>query len=246
MEDYLKKYQAIYEGTQKLIGVRGSGIVEWEKYGDGNEFLKKVTPFVQIMISKKQRAISILDYGCGEAIHIYKRDYKKVKERLDGITLYEHLKGMIQCYYCYDPAVAKFSVKPSVGTQFDFVALPDVLEHVPEEYIDGIISECFSYQKDDGLLMATISNNEAFLHFENPDGTVGENLHCTCRPMDFWIDKFKKLSNGKAFVIGLTDRAYMQSINQRATVYYTKQDSDGYVVDTTIFPLNVFLWYTKQ
>lgn len=197
-DEYLNKYKAIYSGTQKLIseGTTRSG----EMYGDGLMFVKKVMIFVNYIITKKDRAVTILDYGCGRAMHTHKRDYN-MSDRFKNITIFELFKGMIQCYYCYDPAVRRYSTKPTPGTQFDLVAIPDVLEHVPEEGLESVIADAASFLKKDGLLVATIGGLPARCHFANEDGSIGENLHCTLKPLVWWIDLFHTLIPDRSFVI---------------------------------------------
>ena len=238
---YLKQYEGIYTGQQKLTLVKGRGPDEGEVYGDGTEFLKKVLQFVDYTIKTKHRAISVLDYGCGRAMHTHNPSYNMVKSFKDT-TIFSHFKGMIQSYYCYDPAVPRYSTKPSQGSLFDLVAIPDVLEHVPEEHVAEVIKDCSSFVKDDGLLVATISNNKAYSHFTNPDGTLGENLHCTLKPIEWWINLFHSVIVDRAFVIGVNDTLFMKSINSRATVIWYNSDTEKFKTNQTKFP---FVWYNK-
>lgn len=232
--NYLQKYIELYNGRQKLTLVKGTGLRKGELYGDGVEFLKKVMQFVQYVIYKKHRAISILDYGCGRAMHTHNPNYNMC-DRYHDTTIFEHYKGAIQSYYCYDPGVPRYSVKPSPGSKFDLVAVPDVLEHVPEEFVDDVIRDSVSFLRDDGLFVATISNNLSYAHFLNSDGSLGDNLHCTLKPFEWWIEKFKTLVPNKAYVLVHCDLEYHKSIGSSATLRFHKSDSAGFTIDKERF-----------
>ena len=51
----------------------------------------------------------------------------------------------VETIQLYDPGVEEFSTRPS--TNFDGVISTDVLEHIPEEDIDWVLAERFSFAK---------------------------------------------------------------------------------------------------
>jgi len=104
---------------------------------------------------------TMLDYGCGKAQH-HDLTWKATK---------------------YDPAIPEFNVKP-IGT-FDLVISTDVLEHIPEENIDNIIADIFSYQGK--WVFVSVCCREAREILPN-----GMNAHATVKPEDWWKDKFNK------------------------------------------------------
>lgn len=240
LQEYIEKYKGIYSGEQKITLSQGKPN-PGEGYGDGLEFVNKVYPFVSYTTKQKKRAISILDYGCGTAMHVHNPTYN-IGSRYNNQTIFTTMKGMVQCYYCYDPAVLRYSIKPSPGSLFDLVAIPDVLEHVPEEHVDEIILDSSSYVKEDGVYVVSVCNNPSYAHFSNKDGSMGENLHCTLKPLDWWIEKIHGLVKDRAFVIAHADSAYMKSIGSNATLRYYKQDSANYYIDTKNFP---YMWVDK-
>lgn len=240
LQEYIEKYKGIYSGAQKLILTKGKPNPN-EGYGDGLEFVKKVYPFVSYTAKRKKRAISILDYGCGTAMHVHNPTYN-IGNKYNNQTIFTTMNGMIQCYYCYDPAVGRYSTKPSPGSLFDLVAIPDVLEHVPEEHVDEVIQDSSSFVKEDGLYVITVSNNPAYAHFSNEDGSLGENLHCTLKPLEWWIEKIHSLVKDRAFVIVHNDSAYMKSIGSNATLRFYKHDSAYYQIDKSKFP---YMWVDK-
>jgi len=104
---------------------------------------------------------TMLDYGCGKAQH-HDLTWKATK---------------------YDPAIPEFNVKP-IGT-FDLVISTDVLEHIPEENIDNIIADIFSYQGK--WVFVSVCCRKAREILPN-----GMNAHATVKPEDWWKDKFNK------------------------------------------------------
>ena len=218
-EEYIKKYEEIHSGKSKFVSVYNGEIQKVYNdecmFGDGVEFVKKVFPFITNLIEQKQRAVTILDYGCGQALHTYNSNYKYHKNipKLVGNTIFSFFNGMIQSYYCYDPAVKKYSVKPSSGTLFDLVVLADVLEHIPEEYVVDVIKEAASYCKKDGYIMFTISGNIAYSHFPNEDGSPGENAHITRKSQDWWFDTIANSVGDLTFVMMYTNNDIFKETN---------------------------------
>lgn len=239
-DSHIEKYINLYTGKQKLVYNKGTGLRPGEVYGDGVEFLKKVMQFVPYVIWKKRRAISILDYGCGRAMHTHNPTYNMC-DRYHNTTIFEYYSGMIQSYYCYDPGVPRYSIKPSKGSLFDLVAIPDVLEHVPEEEVCEVIADAFSYLRPNGLLVATISNNPAWAHFKNSDGTMGDNLHCTLRPFEWWIEKFNSVITNRAFVLMHSDLEYLKSIGSERTLQYYSHNSAEFTIDRERFD-SKYIW----
>jgi len=203
LEQYILKYQALHNGTEQFLTDGTS-----PKYNntdpskdkvlfDGSQLGKKLPLFIQQVIDSKQRAITLLDYGCGKAIHVYlplKEHGKK--------TLLGRFDGMIQCYYCYDPAVEKYKVKPPQGMVFDLVCCADVMEHIPEENVPDVLKEIYSHTKHDGAAVFTISGNPARKQFID-----GENLHITVKSVEWWIDIFKQTFTDKSFCILYNDES---------------------------------------
>lgn len=204
-EYYIDKYRAIHTGKDTMVYIKDGQHRKVSKsavYGDGRQLVKKVLPYIDRMIKVRSRAITILDYGCGQARHVYDPRYvnnwqfKNFKDQ----TIFSFFPGMIQSYYCYDPAVPRYSEPPCAGTKFDLVAVPDVLEHIPEESLESIIRSLGQYVRDDGLIVFSISGNVAAAHFNNEDGTV-ENAHITVKPFKWWNDLIASSVQDRAYVI---------------------------------------------
>lgn len=209
LQEYIIKYQGIHDGTDPFLQLKEEidpvtghkvqvrsnlpPMLNLSKRGalfDGSQLGKKMPDYIDHIITKKQRAITLLDYGCGQAIHTY----QPLPEH-DNKTLLGRFNGMIQCYYCYDPAVKKYNQKPPHGMLFDTVCCADVMEHIPEEHVDEVLEDIFSYLKDDGTAMFTISASQASKAFKD-----GENLHITLKEPQWWTDKLLKIFGDKAFL----------------------------------------------
>ena len=110
---------------------------------------------------------TLLDFGCGKGIR-----YKdKSVEKKFGImpTL-------------YDPAIEKFNTLPS--TNFDGIFSTDVMEHIPEDEIDEILS--YKFEHANKFVYIGICVIPAVTHL-----STGENAHCTVKPFDWWLEKIK-------------------------------------------------------
>lgn len=132
-----------------------------------------VIPITELVMASGAK--TLLDYGCGEG-----KQYE------------------IECYHVfwnvmptlYDPAVARFSQRPSA--QFDGVICTDVLEHVPEAELDAVIDDLVGYAR----LWCFISvccrpANRKYL----PDG---RNIHVTLKPPAWWRHKLISAFAGRA------------------------------------------------
>lgn len=105
---------------------------------------------------KKYDCKTLLDYGCGKAVH--------------------HKKPLIDTTL-YDPYYSPYSKKPD-GT-FDMVICTDVMEHIPEEEVGQILAQLINYT--DRVLFLAISTVPAKKTFSN-----GVNVHLTIKPKEWW------------------------------------------------------------
>jgi hypothetical protein len=210
LQEYVLRYQGIHSGTDQYLAVDGRlhtnqiDPTKGKVLFDGSQLGKKFPPYIQHVIDTKGRAVSLLDYGCGKAIHTY------IPLSAHGNkTLLGRLNGMIQCYYCYDPAVKQYATKPSDGSLFDITCCADVMEHVPEEFVPEVLSEMASYTKDDGVLIFSISSNKAKKMFSD-----GENLHATIKSLDWWTDAIRKYCGDKSFLLLHDDDTRLNPVTQ--------------------------------
>jgi 2-polyprenyl-3-methyl-5-hydroxy-6-metoxy-1,4-benzoquinol methylase len=105
--------------------------------------------------------LRVLDYGCGQS------------------KLYEQIEALGPKVSRYDPAIPELANKPQ--EEFDLVLNIDVMEHLPENEIDGFISEIKNYSKNVIFIIDTIPA-KTFL----PDG---QNAHLTVKPPEWWRER---------------------------------------------------------
>ncbi|MCL6285938.1 class I SAM-dependent methyltransferase [Ruegeria sp. 2012CJ41-6] len=126
-------------------------------YGRSSEDL--LGPMMRVF-SKFDGIQSILDYGCGRSHTV---DW--LAKLLDAEA------------HRYDPAIPQFSVLPV--TECDAVICTDVLEHIPKEDMQNVISE-----------IASVSHLVYFNICTRPAATMlpnGENAHCTVETDNWWF-----------------------------------------------------------
>lgn len=121
----------------------------------------------------KHKPTTMLDYGCGKASNL---------SRKDNCLEYWNIKRAS----LYDPAVPKFS-KLSSG-KFDCVLCTDVLEHIPEQNVPHVIEELTSR----ATMFAFMSISELPAKRTLPNG---ENAHCTCKPKTWWMEQLVTYGN---------------------------------------------------
>ena len=109
---------------------------------------------------------TILDFGCGKGLQ-YSRD--KIFKAWGN-----HPPTL------YDPAVEAFAVKP-VG-QFDGVISTGMLEHVPIDELDAVVTDIAAYAKQ-WVFLSVCCRPAKSLRF--PDG---QNIHVTIKPFPWWLD----------------------------------------------------------
>lgn len=110
---------------------------------------------------------TLLDYGCGKGLQY-------TEGKLHEEYLFDIMPSL------YDPGVDKYKQLPEGN--FDGVYSTDVLEHIPEEELDRVLTEIFS--KADKFVYLGICTVPAQHILSN-----GENAHVTVQPFDWWVQK---------------------------------------------------------
>lgn len=206
LNEYVEKYRKIHEREEQPIFVDKVPLYEVKEfgvYGDGWTLVRRASPFITEYQVKKQRKITVLDYGCGQA-HYYMNGLvnatRGLEKTLGESSFKEYMVQRTELWDRYDPAVAKFASKPQ-DKQYDVVACCDVMEHIPEECVSEVLNDVFSFCKEDGLVVLTITGTPAALYFKDEKGEIGENLHCTQYLGEWWLEKAKASANNRAFAI---------------------------------------------
>ena len=124
---------------------------------------------------REHRIESILDYGCGKALH-HPPEWRA--------TL-------------YDPAVPQYSTVPQ--GQYDLVICTDVLEHIPEEDIDRVVAELKQYCK--GWLYVSVCCRKSKNKLALPNHTHRYNAHVCIKPETWWRQRIQ----GDRVILKFTD-----------------------------------------
>ena len=82
----------------------------------------------------------------------------------------------------YDPAIPKYATKPDKVV--DLLINIDVLEHVPEEHLDEVLSDMAASCRD-AIIIVDMAPAAKTL----PNG---ENAHCTLHPHPWWHDRLSR------------------------------------------------------
>ncbi len=109
-----------------------------------------ILPYIQLL-----KARSVIDYGCGQS---------SLAELISG--------GAVPTVTRYDPGLPAYDKRPN--GRFDLLVNIDVLEHVPEDDVDGVIAD-----------MAALSDKAIIIVDTRPAATTlsdGRNAHLTLRP----------------------------------------------------------------
>lgn len=119
---------------------------------------------------EKSNIQTAIDYGCGKAL-AWKRYNLESLWKLQEVCL-------------YDPGVNGYSVKPT-GAR-DLVICTDVMEHIPEHLIDGVLVD-----------ICSLANKAVFLSISTRLATKmlidGSNAHATVKPRQWWQQKINRL-----------------------------------------------------
>lgn len=182
------RYRALIElyRDMHLRGERFHGIPAMKTF-DGRSLHKEAVNIKRLI--DQTGALTILDYGSGKGTQ-----YDPAPVVLKGEGKWDSLIDYwgVDEVTCFDPAFPPYSTLPS-GT-FDGVVCTDVLEHCPEEDIEWIMHEIFSFAERFVYLAVACFPAQKCL----PNG---ENAHCTIRPVEWWRDVIERASATRPGVI---------------------------------------------
>lgn len=128
---------------------------------------------------------TVVDLGCGRAelatmlpfksytgvdISSYQTNKNIAENEADNVTFVRH----------------SIDALPFKDMQYDVAICCDVMEHVPENRVDRVLKEMFRVAHS---VMLVIDCQEAKLTDKD-----GNNLHCTIKPREWWLQKIQRLS----------------------------------------------------
>ena len=152
--------------------------------------IKFIKPLIECYDAK-----TILDFGCGKG-------YQYTKRKIHEKQFFNIMPAL------YDPGVPEYSKLPD--GPFHGVITCDVLEHVPEEAMDEVLTQIFS--RAERFVFIAVCDIPAFAIL--PDG---QNAHVTQKPCVWWIEKIKPFTNTVfcKFAIRGNDRFVCEMVNNQ-------------------------------
>lgn len=111
---------------------------------------------------------NVIDFGCGQS-----QDAKKLWPQAKVTR--------------YDPAISGIDKMPK--TEHCAGLCFEVMEHIPEDEVIGILSQMKSLAR---IWAITVHTGPAAQKL-----ATGENAHCTQRPVEWWMQKFREVFVGK-------------------------------------------------
>lgn len=155
----------------------------------GNSVLAHVDTIKGLIdeIRRPYDPVRMLDFGCGKG-HQYSKE--KINKR----------SWRIPQPFMYDIGVKAFR-QPIPPKSFDCVICTDVMEHIDEPDIDGILTTIFGAidpnPKLKTFIFFSIACRPARKTFDD-----GRNVHLTIKPPEWWQDHVSpfKIANGRVIV----------------------------------------------
>lgn len=120
---------------------------------------------VAVLVNGLDEGDVILDYGCGRGT------FKPAMLELRPDLVVEE----------YDPGVRGKDKTPTIPV--NYVVCTDVMEHIEEEKVDGVLGHLDWLAKDGIFFNIVFTPSRSFL----PDG---RNTHITCKSYEWWKAKF--------------------------------------------------------
>ena len=146
-------------------------------YGKFSPGENMVVPFLQICNPWKQTRI--IDFGCGQG-----KAMDKLVSLGFQVTGVDHVNVLIN-----DHPFIESCLWEQTDVKGDFAYCIDVMEHIPEEKVEATLYNILK------------SCSHAFFHISfMPDGfgeRIGEPLHLTVKPFEWWREKLEKFSHVK-------------------------------------------------
>jgi SAM-dependent methyltransferase len=146
---------------------------------------------------KKTKRLNVLDLGCSGggfvrdclddghfSVGLEGSDFSFKTRRAEWRIIPENL------FTC--DITEKFQIKSQIGDtieqlRFDVITAWEVLEHIPENKLSGLLENIFTNLMPGGLFIASVS--------QSSDIIEGQELHVTRHPADWWI----RLFNARGF-----------------------------------------------
>ncbi len=132
---------------------------------------------------------SVLDIGCGLGLMI--AEWSEQGKEVYGVDIAGNCLDVdVASKYADNVFVCPIRVfirKPTV--RFDVGVCADVMEHIPREFVDASLRRI--YQRCDHVVFKIDHATNSF---------IGEILHLTIEPVEWWIDKMDSIGGKARFI----------------------------------------------
>jgi hypothetical protein len=168
----IEQYKVMHKQGEKFLGIPPDATFP------GQSLLPQAFRIKQMI--DRHKANTILDYGSGKG-----HQYRPMLLRSAEGTTWNGVQDFwrVEKINCYDPCYEPYCILPS--GKFEGVISTDVLEHCPEEDIDWILDEIFSYSSK--FVFANVACYPARKRLPS-----GENAHITVYPKSWWESKIRQ------------------------------------------------------
>ena len=172
-------------GEYTNLHENGNETIPADKMFNGISLIYYIPDLMEVVLNK-EKAKSILDYGCGKGKLYSSTEYNTLNLDKKGRRLKDSLPNLWQLDYydLYDPGYKEYSKLPK--GKYDGVICTDVIEHIDENDCDWILDEIFSYGRK--FIYVTIACYQALKTFDN-----GKNVHVNVQTPEYWKKKLDKL-----------------------------------------------------
>jgi 2-polyprenyl-3-methyl-5-hydroxy-6-metoxy-1,4-benzoquinol methylase len=159
---------------------------EYSQYSPGEQFLRLFPgePIVEVAALDGRkihtRHNTVIDLGCGTG-----RVGLALKERGFHVTLADHVDAREPAVKQAELPFLEVSLWSEWNGHWDYGYCCDVMEHIPTEYVMATLEQIAAHC------------DHVFFSINNlPDGfgrTIGEQLHLTIRPFQWWLAKMREI-----------------------------------------------------
>ncbi len=158
----------------KYRDVYGSIHERYPKWFSGYSIKSCVDDIAELVESHGSKRL--LDYGSGKGY-----------QYLGPMRVHERWGGILP--HCYDPGVKQLRKKPD--GLFDGIICTDVMEHIEEDDVPGVLASIFGYAAPSAFVFFCIACRPA-KRKRLPDG---RDVHVTVKPPAWWgkrLEPFKR------------------------------------------------------